>query len=90
MTDKRQFSRRQTDRVVAELRRDMRCLHDSFMEYKPYLDIALKREARREQFQRAVIEKTTITLVWSLIAGAGFLLWEGASSHIKSVLAALK
>lgn len=85
-----QLTRREVDKILAEIRRDMRCLHDSFLEYKPYLDMAMKREARREMFQNAVIEKTTITLVWAIIVGAAALFWDGAVGHIKSVLAALK
>ena len=45
--------------------------------------MAMKREARREKFREAVIQKTTISLVWSGIVGCGLLLWSGLKDHLK-------
>lgn len=42
-----------------------------------YIKIVMAREARKEKFQQAIIEKTTVALLWSFIVGAGSLIWLG-------------
>lgn len=68
-----------------EFRADIKCLRDSVDEYKPYLDMAIRRECRRERFHRAVIEKTAVALAWTILAGVGWLLYEGLLAFFKNV-----
>ena len=56
------------------------CIHEDHHEY---IAKVMEREARKEAFQRAVIEKTVVSLVWSAIVGFGILLWSGLKDHIK-------
>jgi hypothetical protein len=56
------------------------CVHEDHHEY---IARVMAREARKESFQRAIIEKTTISLVWSFIVGIGYLIWQGITSHWK-------
>ncbi len=88
MTEKRRMMRRVSDRALASLTEDMRNLQQWHERFEPYLDMAIKREARRETFQRAVIEKTAIALVWLMIVGVGTLIVNGAIEHMKTVFAA--
>jgi hypothetical protein len=37
-----------------------------------YLDFLIEREKTRAEFRRAVIEKTTASLIWSLLVGLGY------------------
>lgn len=37
-----------------------------------YLDFLIEREKTRADFRRAVIEKTTASLIWSLLVGLGY------------------
>jgi len=55
-------------------------------EEKTYITLAMKREARRETFQTAVIQKTTISLIWAMIVGFGYLFWEVLKNHLQSLL----
>lgn len=41
-----------------------------------WVRLAIAREARREAFQRAVIEKTLASLIWTGLAVLGYALWE--------------
>lgn len=52
-------------------------------EGKAYVEMAMKREARKEVFRQAVIEKTITSLVWSGIVGAAMLMWHGFKDHLK-------
>jgi hypothetical protein len=52
-------------------------------EEKGYVLMAMKREARKEKFREAVIQKTTISLIWSAIVGTGILVWTGLKDHLK-------
>ncbi len=79
-----------SDRALASLTEDMRNLQQWHERFEPYLEMAIQREARRETFQRAVIEKTAIALVWAMLAGLGGLLYVGAIDHIKAVFASMK
>jgi len=70
--------------VFKQLERDVKCLHDAVIGYKPYLEMAIKREGRREKFQNAVIEKAFIGMIWAALVGIGVLFWDGAVTHFKS------
>jgi hypothetical protein len=50
---------------------------------KEYVTMARKREARKEAFREAVIQKTSISLLWSALVGVGYLIWQGVTSHWK-------
>lgn len=76
---------KEEEQALRELRINIKCLHDSFVDYRPYLDMAIKRECRREKFQRAVIEKTIVTLAWSLLVGLGWLMYEGLLVFFRNV-----
>ncbi len=52
-------------------------------EEKEFVRLAIKREARKEAFREAVIQKTTISLLWSGIVGMALLLWTGLKDHLK-------
>ena len=90
MTEKRQYYRRSTDKLLISIKSDLKCLHDSVVKYQPYLEMAIKREARRAAFQQAVIEKTAVALLWGMVAFIGTLLYEGAASHVKNLIASFK
>lgn len=52
--------------------------HAMTPEQREYLDLALKREARREKVQSAVIEKTLTGLLWAALVGgaaAAYKVW---------------
>lgn len=50
-----------------------------------WLDMLIAREAKRAEFQQAIIEKTTTALVWAVIVGVSAALWtvlkEYAMAH---------
>jgi hypothetical protein len=46
-----------------------------------YIEKTMQREARKEAFQNAVIEKTMIALLWSGVSGLGYMLWQGIQTH---------
>jgi hypothetical protein len=54
--------------------------HDKHHEY---LRICIEREARRSAFQRAVIEKTLVSLLWSGITGGAILIYNLVKDHWK-------
>ncbi len=54
--------------------------------YEPYLEMLMRREERRETFQRAVIEKTMTALLWAAVVAIGYALWDGGILHLKSML----
>lgn len=56
------------------------CIHE---DHHDYIAIAMAREARKESFHRAIIEKTMSSLIWSSIVGLGYLVWQGITSHWK-------
>lgn len=48
-----------------------------------YIDVLIEREEQRIAFRQAIIEKTLSSLLWSVMAGTGVLLWQGFMSHFK-------
>lgn len=48
-----------------------------------YIKQVLEREARRAAFQRAIIEKTFVALLWSVITGVGVVLMNMFKEHWK-------
>jgi hypothetical protein len=50
------------------------CVHQDHHEY---IAKVMEREARKEAFQKAIIEKTLASLLWSAIVGIGYLIWSG-------------
>lgn len=57
----------------------MQCLMSE--EQHAWVDLAIEREARRAAFQRAVIEKTMLGLIWAAILGAGVIVSEYLTAH---------
>ena len=41
-----------------------------------YITTLIEREQQRMAFRQAVIEKTTSSLIWSIIVGIGLALWN--------------
>jgi hypothetical protein len=56
------------------------CVHQDHHEY---IAKVMEREARKEAFHRAIIEKTTISLLWSFLVGVAYLCWQGITAHWK-------
>jgi len=48
---------------------------------RKWVQLAMKREARREQLHNAIIEKSLTALVWAGIAGLGIILLEWLKLH---------
>lgn len=46
-----------------------------------WVDLAIEREARRGVFQRAVIEKSLLGLIWAGIIGLGIVVRDYAIAH---------
>lgn len=55
--------------------------HGLSSEEQQWVRLAIKREARRERFQQAVIEKSLSALVWAAMALVGVALWEFVIQH---------
>jgi hypothetical protein len=58
-------------------------MHGMSTDERRYLDLAIRREARREQLQTAIIEKSTVGFVWFVLAAAGVALWKAFVAHVK-------
>lgn len=56
-------------------------LHMPTAEERAYLGLAVRRAARIEALQRAVIEKSLTALVWAFLAFLGLVFWEYVVSH---------
>jgi hypothetical protein len=67
---------------LAEIHEQIRT-HGMTTEERRYLDLAIQREARRERLQTAVIEKSTIGLVWFLLSVIALAVWKSFVSHVK-------
>jgi hypothetical protein len=69
--------------VAAEIRPHIKRLEDAIKavdmseEERDWVRMAIKREARREAFHDAVIQKTITSLIWAGIVGLGVLIWRG-------------
>lgn len=50
-------------------------------EERKWVQLAMKREARREALHNAIIEKSLTALVWAGIAGVGVILLEWLKLH---------
>ena len=68
---------------IKALQKSIVCLVTSVDKYKPYLELLVEREKSKALFRKAVIEKTTTGLVWSFIAGFGYLLYEGLKQWLR-------
>lgn len=86
MNEQREHSRRESDKALESVKTDIQKLSEFMLEYRPYLEIAMKREARRERFQNAVIEKTLTVLIVAALGMLGAALWDGAISHLKTLV----
>ena len=45
---------------------------------------ALRAQAERATLRRAVIEKTLGGLIWSMLMGLGYAVWQAVKAHLKS------
>lgn len=54
--------------------------------YEKLLEMLVKREAKREIFRDAVIEKTTSALILAGVLGLLALVWAGVGSEIKAIV----
>jgi hypothetical protein len=50
--------------------------HSLSAEEQRWVRLAIKREARIEEFRNAVIEKTFTGIIWAFILTVGYALWE--------------
>ena len=69
--------------VQRTVRTTVEQLHQSCLnnEEQSWVRLALAREARREQLQRAIIEKSLTGLVWAAVVGLGYLILDFAKNH---------
>ena len=76
----------QTRTDVRELRRDVRCLHDSFQEfrngYEPLLKQILEDHHYWYRVREHVVAGTAKGLVWVLIVGFAVAIWHAMSDYI--------
>lgn len=45
---------------------------------------ALRAQAERATLRRAVIEKTLGGLIWSMLMGLGYAIWQAVKAHLRS------
>lgn len=50
--------------------------HSLSEEERRWVRLAIKREARIEEFRSAVIEKTFSGILWAAVVGLGYAIWE--------------
>ena len=67
--------------VVTEAVAEAVRLHMPTSEERAYLGLAVRRAARRESLQRAIIEKSLTGLVWAGLAFLGLVFYEYVISH---------
>ena len=48
-----------------------------------FLSLLIEREKQKIAFRKAVIEKTTSSLIWSGFVGLGITMWAGLKDHLK-------
>lgn len=72
--------------INAHVKRLEAAIHGVSMseEERAWVRLAIKREARIEQFRSAVIEKTIAGLVWSGLIGIAYAVWEYVRSSLRS------
>lgn len=63
------------------LQHDIKCLKDSIEKYEPYLESALKKEARWATMQDALIEKSMIAAIWTAGGILAYVGWEYIKNH---------
>ena len=56
-------------------------LHMPTAEERAYLGLAVRRAARRERLQQAIIEKSLTGLVWAAVLFVGVVFYEYIQSH---------
>jgi len=47
-----------------------------------WVRLAIRSEVERSEFRKAIIEKTTLALVWAILAGVGTYMWHFIQTHI--------
>lgn len=56
-------------------------LHMPSAEERAYLGLAVRRAARRERLQQAIIEKSMTGLVWAALGGVALVFFEWIQAH---------
>ena len=67
--------------VVTEAVAEAVRLHMPTSEERAYLGLAVRRAARRERLQQAIIEKSLTSLVWAAVLLVGVVLYEWFQLH---------
>lgn len=67
--------------VVTEAVAEAVRLHMPTSEERAYLGLAVRRAARRERLQQAIIEKSLTGLVWAAVLFVGVVFYEYIQSH---------
>jgi hypothetical protein len=67
--------------VVTEAVAEAVRLHMPTSEERAYLGLAVRRAARREKLQQAIIEKSLTGLVWAAVLFVGVVFYEYIQSH---------
>lgn len=67
--------------AVAEAMAEAVAKHMPTEEERQWVQLAMKREARREKLHTAIIEKSLTALVWAGIAGLGVVFLEWLKLH---------
>lgn len=58
-----------TRKAIADIRRDVKCLHDSFMAYEPYLKKVMETHQFWGRFREQVITGTAKSVIATVIVG---------------------
>jgi hypothetical protein len=63
----------------------IKAIVESLEKYHPYLEMLIAREARKEQLQKAIIEKSVFWAFWTVVTIVGLLIVEGVKQYIKGL-----
>ena len=83
--------------ILSKIQEDVHALQEDMQERKEledklslihadhhkYIEALIKKEEQRIAFRQAIIEKTLSTLLWSMITGLGYLIWQGIKNYTK-------
>lgn len=59
-----------------ERRKDKLMEQETHEKHHEYIAALIERENQKMAFRQAVIEKTTASLIWSIIVGIGLSVWN--------------
>lgn len=73
-------------RHIAEIRRDIKCLHDSFEgfanTYRPILDKLMSNDLYWQRVREDVVKTTARSVVWVLLCGFCIAVWHAAQDYV--------